>query len=110
MSSGTQLVNMSNDIKVTIVGDSMSPTFKNGDILILEELIDQKISPGDIILFYHPYISKKKLVKRVKNITVDGNIFIEGDNKKSSSDSRSFGYINKQSIIALAKGNHVKSI
>ena len=39
MSSGTQLVNMPNDIKVTILGDSMSPTFKNGDKLILEELI-----------------------------------------------------------------------
>ncbi len=107
---GTLLANMSNKIRVTILGDSMNPTFKNGDKIIFEELNNQKISPDDLILCYHPYISNKKIVKRVKNITVDGNIFIEGDNKKSSSDSRSFGTINKQSIIALAKGNHVQTI
>ena len=80
---GTLLANMSNKIRVTILGDSMNPTFKNGDKIIFEELNNQKISPDDLILCYHPYISNKKIVKRVKNITVNGNILSKGIIRKA---------------------------
>ena len=48
-----------------IVGDSMNPTFNNGDIVIIDKLTPRfnNIKRGDIISFY--YDDSKFLVKRV---------------------------------------------
>ena len=83
-------------------GDSMLPTFNKNSTLVF---ID-KFSP----IFFRPKIDQIVIVnkngiemcKRIKKIkTIEKNIFIwiEGDNKKNSFDSRNFGWIKKDFII-----------
>lgn len=62
-----------------IVGDSMNPTFNNGDIVIIDKLTPKfnDIKRGDIISFY--YEDSKFLVKRV--IGLPGEYVEIKDNK-----------------------------
>ena len=95
--------NSKNHLKVKIDGDSMNPSMNHGDEFIFEKYLNQKICLGDILLFSHPYLKKKNLVKRVTKIKEGDLFFLEGDNPNYSSDSRSFGFIKKDKIIAINK-------
>ena len=58
-------------------------------------LLQPKI--GDIIVFRHivpPFIFCKRITR-----IVNGKIWVEGENKKLSIDSRKFGFIEKKNII-----------
>ena len=88
-------------MKVVIHGNSMSPALKNGDEVTFESYRKQNIKIGDILVVNHPYSLDKKIVKRVSKVKGDSLYFLEGDNSYESSDSRTFGYISKESIIAI---------
>ena len=79
----------------------MSPSFSDGDELLFDPYINQTLNIGDILLFNHPYKKNNKLVKRITKIKGDSLYFLEGDNPVNSSDSKTFGYINKKSILAI---------
>ncbi len=91
--------------RVRIRGNSMLPTFKDGDsvLFIFKKNIRFKI--GDIVLAKHPYIKYKLLVKRIKHIKINAEYFLAGDNPDTtqSTDSYSFGYINKKDILAKSE-------
>ena len=89
-----------------IKGDSMLPTLKDGDSIKMMKFDNNiKINVNDIVVFEHPFKKKCKLIKRIKKITKDNKIFVEGDNSnhESSNDSHNFGYIKKNSLIAIRK-------
>ena len=88
-------------MKVVIHGNSMSPALKDGDEVTFESYRKQNIKIGDILVVNHPYSLDKKIVKRVSKVKGDSLYFLEGDNSYESSDSRTFGYISKESIIAI---------
>ena len=88
---------------VTIIGDSMSPTLQDGDKVYFDTKPGRQIRVNDIVLVKHPYIKKRNLVKRIKNITSDGSVFIQGDNSLCSTDSKSFGMVNKNNILGILK-------
>jgi len=92
-------------ITVTIIGDSMSPTLYDGDIVTFEYRLNQEYVIGDIILANHPFKRNNIIVKRISKINKSGDYFLEGDNPSihESSDSRSFGYIKKKYILATLK-------
>ena len=77
-----------------VVGESMLPTLKPGELLI--GVKTKRVSPGDIVIVNHNGLDK---VKRVKEVTKD-SIYILGDNPRQSSDSRYFGYISINKILA----------
>ena len=79
----------------------MSPSFSDGDEVLFDPYINQTLNIGDILLFNHPYKRNNKLVKRITKIKGDSLYFLEGDNPVNSSDSKTFGYINKKSILAI---------
>tara|TARA_B100000900_G_scaffold243302_1_gene206850 strand:+ start:1329 stop:1589 length:261 start_codon:yes stop_codon:yes gene_type:complete len=79
----------------------MSPALKNGDEVTFESYRKQNIKIGDILVVNHPYSLDKKIVKRVSKVKGDSLYFLEGDNSYESSDSRTFGYISTESIIAI---------
>ena len=79
----------------------MSPLFSDGDEVLFDPYINQTLNIGDILLFNHPYKKNNKLVKRITKIKGDSLYFLEGDNPVNSSDSKTFGYINKKSILAI---------
>ena len=80
-----------------VEGDSMLPTLKNGD----KVLVDPKcsIAIGDIVLGKHPYKSNVKIIKRVTDIAKDGRLTLAGDNPAESTDSRTFGTVSGKYII-----------
>ncbi len=77
-----------------VVGESMLPTLKPGELLL--GINTKRIMPGDIVIVNHNGLDK---VKRVKEVNKD-SVYILGDNPKKSSDSRDFGFIDRSKIIA----------
>ena len=82
---------------VLIKGNSMSPTFENGDVVFLK--LTKKIEKNDIILAQHPFKKSVKVLKRITEISDDGKLNLIGDNPSESSDSRSFGLISPENVI-----------
>lgn len=85
---------------IQVSGVSMQPTLQDGQFLILNTL-DKDIEIGDIVVV-KPLVCAggKIIIKRVTNIQ-DNKVFVEGDNKDNSLDSRTFGWINKDSIMGV---------
>lgn len=80
--------------RFTVSGNSMSPSLKEGqDILSVNWFVNPKV--GDIVVIKY---DGKEMVKRVEKIE-NGQIFVEGDNKQESTDSRDFGSVSKDKII-----------
>ena len=77
----------------------MAPTYKEKDKLLVSTISYWFSLPqvGDCVVVLHPK-TKQKIVKRVSKILGE-EIFVLGDNKKESTDSRNFGLINKKNII-----------
>lgn len=48
-------------------GESMLPTFNNGDYLIIDEISYKKVKParGEVVVFRYPTNSKRFLIKRI---------------------------------------------
>jgi len=91
-------------LKVKIKGDSMWPTFKNGEVISCEVYSGQPICVKDIIVFTHPFKPEVTCVKRVKSTTEDA-FFVEGDNPDplASEDSHNFGLVSTNAVVALMK-------
>lgn len=77
----------------------MSPTLKPGQVVLVNRLayLFHKPQREDIVAVKDPR-DKKVLIKRITKISND-KYFIQGDNKKYSTDSRVFGMIRKQNIL-----------
>tara|TARA_Y100000768_G_scaffold371917_1_gene339081 strand:- start:1199 stop:1540 length:342 start_codon:yes stop_codon:yes gene_type:complete len=92
-------------IKVQIFGDSMLPTFRNGDSIPFIFNKNLKFKVGDIVLAKHPYEKYKLIVKRIKHIKEKEKYFLVGDNPNTnqSTDSNSFGYIIGNDILAKSE-------
>lgn len=83
---------------VIVVGESMMPTLKPMQkILIQRSWFFCIFKENDMIVLKDPR-SNKFLIKRIKKIKAN-TYWIEGDNKKASTDSRAFGFVEKQSIL-----------
>jgi nickel-type superoxide dismutase maturation protease len=85
---------------ILVEGDSMLPTLKNGDGILIDA--DAKISAGDIILAKHPFKKSVIILKRLAEIDENGNYFLVGDNPAESTDSRTFGAISAKHILGKA--------
>lgn len=90
-------------------GKSMEPTIKENSILIVDrifyKLLSQEIKTGDIVVSLQPVDPKTHICKRVVETAgntlpehpelkiPEGNIWLEGDNKGASYDSRHHGCV-----------------
>ena len=83
-----------------IKGNSMFPALKSGDGVIFNPELEPET--GDIILFHHPFIQNLKVVKRIAEITSEGNFIVRGDNPQESTDSRSYGAILAKDVLGVA--------
>ncbi len=83
--------------RFTVFGDSMLPTLRpEQDVLCFNwAYIFSKPKTGDIVVIK---VNGKEMVKRIQT-SVDRHIFVIGDNKRESTDSRKFGPISVDKII-----------
>ncbi len=89
-------------VKVTIIGDSMWPTYNDGDIIECVEYDGSEITVSSIVVFPHPMKNNVTCVKRVKSVG-EKDLFVEGDNPDplASEDSHNFGWVLKESVVAV---------
>ena len=80
-----------------VEGNSMLPTLKDGDAVLISPQTRAEI--GDIILANHPFKKSVKILKRIKEITKSGEMFLTGDNADDSTDSRTFGAVPLKCLI-----------
>lgn len=71
-----------------VVGDSMWPALKPGRIVIAIRTTT-RARIGDVIIVRHDGLEK---IKRVTDVDID-KVYVEGDNKPYSTDSRHFGWV-----------------
>jgi len=83
-----------------VFGESMSPALVDGQHVIGESLTYRFRDPeiGEMIILKCPD-NEMNLIKRITK-SDGGNYFVEGDNKNQSRDSRNFGLIQKNKILA----------
>lgn len=83
---------------IQVCGDSMKPTFNDGDIILGCRLFSMKVGS---VYVYHPPIGEKYVIKR---LTIAGKsrdkYFFEGDNSSCSYDSRMYGCVSKSKMVA----------
>lgn len=75
----------------------MLSTYKTGDIVIGLKLF-KNIKSGNTVILQSPS-NNRLIIKRIKEIR--GNeYFVIGDNQKESTDSREFGWIKRNLVVA----------
>lgn len=84
--------------KYKVEGESMTPTFQPGDLILISYIpyLFQRPKTKDIVVIKY---QNKLILKRITKIK-SGKYYIEGDNKNKSTDSRAFGWISKSDICA----------
>ncbi|MEK7451052.1 MAG: nickel-type superoxide dismutase maturation protease [Patescibacteria group bacterium] len=82
--------------KIKVLGHSMEPTLKQNQIVMVSSIpyFFKKPKVGDIVVLKR----QKYIIKRIAAIKKE-QIFVIGDNKKESRDSRHFGWIEKDNIL-----------
>ena len=80
----------------------MFPYLKEGDIVFFKKYNKNKsiLKNRQIVILYHPFKNKKKLIKRINSVN-QNNVEVIGDNIEFSEDSNKFGLINNEKIIGI---------
>lgn len=78
-----------------VAGESMSPTYHDGDLLLGRRWLIRPMV-GDVIVIQ---VENRPLIKRIKYLTGD-QVEVAGDNPEVSTDSRAFGPIPTSHIAA----------
>jgi signal peptidase I len=93
--------------KVEVRGDSMSPNYNEGDWLLFRVLpakSKENELVGKVVLIQRrsnlgeDFLQVKRVTK-VHNDTNETEIWVEGDNKGASTDSRSWGPLNSDEVV-----------
>ncbi|MGH9054313.1 MAG: nickel-type superoxide dismutase maturation protease [Acidimicrobiales bacterium] len=82
--------------RVTVAGTSMLPAFEPGDHLLVVPAL--RVHPGQVVAVVDPREPGRLLVKRVHACS-GGSVDVRGDNDASSTDSRSFGPVDRAQVV-----------
>jgi nickel-type superoxide dismutase maturation protease len=94
-------------VEVRLEGDSMWPTFHDGDVLLFDTAIDRAtLAAGDVVLAVHPFKPNVRLVKRIQSVSDDTRFFLVGDqpDPTGSEDSHNFGRVDIHHLLARWTG------
>ena len=97
---------MNQTLDVSIQGDSMWPTFRDGEVVSFSEENLESLAAGDVVLISHPFKPGVRMVKRVLRVEVNGDLFLVGDNPDplASEDSHNFGPVSLRLVEARWTG------
>lgn len=88
-------------MRFEVVGESMLPTFREGDFLLARRMAPGQLPrTGDLVLASDPREPSRTLLKRVAGVDLHGQVTLLGDNAGASTDSRHFGVVPGEAIIA----------
>jgi len=76
-----------------VSGDSMNPNYRNGKLVLVSYVA--KYSVGDVVV---AFMDRREVIKRISKMT-DGRVFLVGDNKHNSTDSRKHGWIVESNLM-----------
>ena len=96
---------------IEICGNSMNPTYKDGEHLISLPVSFKKIKEGDVLIFRTPYDMNRVAIKRVKyksNATKE--LFFLGDNAEDSYDSRNYGFVPYKNVLGKITDQRQKGV
>lgn len=87
--------------RLRVTGNSMLPLLQPGEEILIDPHAYQKTSPqlGDLVVTVHPWQKNLLIVKRITALAPDNRYFLEGDNLKESTDSRTWGAISLPAIL-----------
>lgn len=88
---------------VEVLGESMYPTLLDGEQVRGVRISHKKpLILNDIYVFRPPYMSgeDKYVVKRLIYIDYKGRLFFQGDNADYSFDSRDYGLVSRDNVVA----------
>ena len=81
-----------------VTGNSMNPTLHDDDWILSKKVYKRdNLKLNNIYIFKSP--SGRIAIKRLVDYS-EGNCFFVGDNSKNSYDSRNYGWIYKEDVIA----------
>jgi len=83
-------------IPVVVSGDSMEPTLRDGDRVVVRRL-GRAPRPGEVVLVPDPRAPERNLVKRIAAVRPEG-LELAGDQPDRSTDSRQFGPVDPRSV------------
>ena len=81
----------------------MAPTLLEGDLLIATAPSVREVAMGSLVVVEHPARPGYEMVKRVVRTVGSDGLWLEGDNASSSSDSRSFGPVERHAIRGVVR-------
>lgn len=86
---------------IQVVGDSMYPTYKDGEIIFGTRLYRKsKLKKKDVIIYISPK-EEKIVIKRIDDIHKKNNrlyFYCLGDNSDYSYDSRYYGFVSSRRL------------
>ena len=90
---------------VEVTGPSMAPTLLHGDWLLIQKISSgaQLVREGDVVVLRHPLQQDLLIVKRAVERR-DGGWWVMGDNAFVENDSREFGTVPDELVLARARG------
>ncbi|HSW88146.1 MAG TPA: nickel-type superoxide dismutase maturation protease [Candidatus Saccharimonadales bacterium] len=80
----------------TVSGNSMLPKYTSGDTVVAQRILF-RLKKNNVVILTHPQTGRL-LLKRIKDIK-QKKYFVIGDNEKESTDSHSFGWIERKNIL-----------
>ena len=98
---------------------SMEPGVRQGDRVLADKAAYHRMAPkkGDVVIFANPDDRSKKFIKRIEALPGEiityadgtkaqvphGNVYVLGDNRENSIDSRQFGFIPLRDVVGKVR-------
>jgi nickel-type superoxide dismutase maturation protease len=82
----------------------MAPQLPSG-ALVVARPVDRTtpLRVGEVVVARRPDRPELEIIKRIQAIEGNGAIFLVGDNPSSSTDSRQFGAVSREQIVARVR-------
>jgi nickel-type superoxide dismutase maturation protease len=82
----------------------MAPRLPSGALVVARPIDGRTVlRVGDVVVARRPDRLELEIIKRIAAIEADGAFFLAGDNPAASTDSRQFGAVAREQIVARVR-------